>query len=168
MQIAQRLYQGIDIEGDTVGLITYMRTDSVTLSDVAKNAVKSKILNDFGEKYFTERSYTNKSKNAQQAHEAVRPTNFSKDNLILDSDQSNLYKLIWKRAVSSQMANAKLNKTIIKVKASNHNDFFQSEGEVVVFDGFLKLYIESKDNIDENDNNDLLPKLNVGDTIEKS
>ena len=66
------------------------------------------------------------------------------------------------------MANAKLNKTIIKVKASNHNDFFQSEGEVVVFDGFLKLYIESKDNIDENDNNDLLPKLNVGDTIEKS
>ena len=160
MSAAQKLYEE--------GHITYMRTDSVNLSNQAVKSIKKTIIDRFGVNYFFERSFKNKSKSAQQAHEAVRPTNFSNDNLILDSDQSNLYKLIWKRAVSSQMANAKLNKTIIKVKASKHDDFFQSEGEVVVFDGFLKLYIESKDNIDENDNNDLLPKLNVGDTIEKS
>ena len=160
MSAAQKLYEE--------GHITYMRTDSVNLSNQAVKSIKKTIIDRFGVNYFFERSFKNKSKSAQQAHEAVRPTNFSNDNLILDSDQSNLYKLIWKRAVSSQMANAKLNKTIIKVKASKHNDFFQSEGEVVVFDGFLKLYIESKDNIDENNNNDLLPKLNVGDTIEKS
>ena len=160
MSAAQKLYEE--------GHITYMRTDSVNLSSQAVKSIKKTIIDRFGINYFFERSFKNKSKSAQQAHEAVRPTNFSNDNLILDSDQSNLYKLIWKRAVSSQMANAKLNKTIIKVKASKHNDFFQSEGEVVVFDGFLKLYIESKDNIDENDNNDLLPKLNVGDTIEKN
>ena len=160
MSAAQKLYEE--------GHITYMRTDSVNLSNQAVKSIKKTIIDRFGVNYFFERSFKNKSKSAQQAHEAVRPTNFSNDNLILDSDQSNLYKLIWKRAVSSQMANAKLNKTIIKVKASKHNDFFQSEGEVVVFDGFLKLYIESKDNIDENDNNHLLPKLNVGDTIEKS
>ena len=160
MSAAQKLYEE--------GHITYMRTDSVNLSNQAVKSIKKTIIDRFGVNYFFERSFKNKSKSAQQAHEAVRPTNFSNDNLILDSDQSNLYKLIWKRAVSSQMANAKLNKTIIKVKASKHDDFFQSEGEVVVFDGFLKLYIESKDNIDENNNNDLLPKLNVGDTIEKS
>ena len=160
MSAAQKLYEQ--------GHITYMRTDSVNLSNQAIKSIKKTIIERFGLNYFFERSFKNKSKSTQQAHEAVRPTNFSNDNLILDSDQSNLYKLIWKRAVSSQMANAKLNKTIIKVKSSKHNDFFQSEGEVVVFDGFLKLYIESKDNIDENDNNDLLPKLNVGDIIEKN
>ena len=160
MSAAQKLYEE--------GHITYMRTDSVNLSNQAIKSIKKTIIDRFGVNYFFQRSFKNKSKSAQQAHEAVRPTNFSNDNLILDSDQSNLYKLIWKRAVSSQMANAKLNKTIIKVKASKHDDFFQSEGKVVVFDGFLKLYIESKDNIDENNNNALLPKLNVGDTIEKS
>ena len=160
MSAAQKLYEQ--------GHITYMRTDSVNLSNQAVKSIKKTIIDRFGVNYFFERSFKNKTKSAQQAHEAVRPTNFSNDHLILDSDQSNLYKLIWKRAVSSQMANAKLNKTIIKIKDSMHNDFFQTDGEVVVFDGFLKLYIESKDNIDENDNNDLLPKLNVGDTIEKN
>jgi|TARA_B100001093_G_scaffold109160_1_gene101475 DNA topoisomerase-1 len=160
MSAAQKLYEQ--------GHITYMRTDSVNLSNQAVKSIKETVLEKFGENYFFERIFKNKSKSAQQAHEAVRPTVFSNENLILDSDQTNLYKLIWKRTVSSQMANAKLDKTVIKIKSSNHKDFFQADGEVVMFDGFLKLYIESKDNVVEKDNDDLLPKLEIGDKIEKN
>ena len=150
MSAAQKLYEQ--------GFITYMRTDSVNLSDQAHKEIKSTIENNFGTQYYLKRNYKSKSKNAQEAHEAVRPTDFSKQNPILDADQTNLYKLIWKRTVASQMSDAKIDKTVINVESSNHTNVFQSEGEVVKFDGFLKLYIESKDNEEEN-GKELLPNL---------
>ena len=159
MRTAQRLYEQ--------GHITYMRTDSVTLSDVAKNAVKSKILNDFGEKYFTERSYTNKSKNAQQAHEAVRPTDFENKNVSVDLDQIKLYDLIWKRTIASQMSLAKIDKTVVSVQSRTIDLTFTAEGEVINFDGFLKVYSSLKDDDSEKDITIDLPKLNVGDDLNK-
>ena len=159
MRTAQRLYEQ--------GHITYMRTDSVTLSDVAKNAVKSKILNDFGEKYFTERSYTNKSKNAQQAHEAVRPTNFENKDVSVDLDQIKLYDLIWKRTIASQMSLAKIDKTVVSVQSRTIDLTFTAEGEVINFDGFLKVYSSLKDDDTEKDITIDLPKLNLGDDLNK-
>ena len=159
MRTAQRLYEQ--------GHITYMRTDSVTLSDVAKNAVKSKILNDFGEKYFTERSYTNKSKNAQQAHEAVRPTNFENKDVSVDLDQIKLYDLIWKRTIASQMSLAKIDKTVVSVQSRTIDLTFTAEGEVINFDGFLKVYSSLKDDDSEKDITIDLPKLNLGDDLNK-
>ena len=158
MSAAQKLYEQ--------GFITYMRTDSVNLSDQAHKEIKSTVENNFGTQYYLKRNYKSKSKNAQEAHEAVRPTDFSKQNPILDADQSNLYKLIWKRTVASQMSDAKIDKTVINVESSNHTNVFQSEGEVVKFDGFLKLYIESKDNEEEN-GKELLPNLSVGEDVYK-
>ena len=158
MSAAQKLYEQ--------GFITYMRTDSVNLSDQAHKEIKSTVENNFGTQYYLKRNYKSKSKNAQEAHEAVRPTDFSKQNPILDADQSNLYKLIWKRTVASQMSDAKIDKTVINVESSNHTNVFQSEGEVVKFDGFLKLYIESKDNEEEN-GKELLPNLSVGKDVYK-
>ena len=159
MRTAQRLYEQ--------GHITYMRTDSVTLSDVAKNAVKSKILNDFGEKYFTERSYTNKSKNAQQAHEAVRPTDFENKDVSVDLDQIKLYDLIWKRTIASQMSLAKIDKTVVSVQSRTIDLTFTAEGEVINFDGFLKVYSSVKADDSEKDITIDLPKLNVGDDLSK-
>ena len=159
MRTAQRLYEQ--------GHITYMRTDSVTLSDVAKNAVKSKILNDFGEKYFTERSYTNKSKNAQQAHEAVRPTDFENKDVSVDLDQIKLYDLIWKRTIASQMSLAKIDKTVVSVQSRTIDLTFTAEGEVINFDGFLKVYSSLKDDDSEKDITIDLPKLNLGDDLNK-
>ena len=159
MRTAQRLYEQ--------GHITYMRTDSVTLSDVAKNAVKSKILNDFGENYFTERSYTNKSKNAQQAHEAVRPTNFENKDVSVDLDQIKLYDLIWKRTIASQMSLAKIDKTVVSVQSRTIDLTFTAEGEVINFDGFLKVYSSLKDDDSEKDITIDLPKLNLGDDLNK-
>ena len=159
MRTAQRLYEQ--------GHITYMRTDSVTLSDVAKNAVKSKILNDFGEKYFTERSYTNKSKNAQQAHEAVRPTDFENKDVSVDLDQIKLYDLIWKRTIASQMSLAKIDKTVVSVQSRTIDLTFTAEGEVINFDGFLKVYSSLKDDDSEKDISIDLPKLNMGDDLNK-
>ena len=159
MRTAQRLYEQ--------GHITYMRTDSVTLSDVAKNAVKSKILNDFGENYFTERSYTNKSKNAQQAHEAVRPTNFENKDVSVDLDQIKLYDLIWKRTIASQMSLAKIDKTVVSVQSRTIDLTFTAEGEVINFDGFLKVYSSLKDDDTEKDITIDLPKLNLGDDLNK-
>ena len=158
MSAAQKLYEQ--------GFITYMRTDSVNLSDQAHKEIKSTIENNFGTQYYLKRDFKSKSKNAQEAHEAVRPTDFSKQNPILDADQTNLYKLIWKRTVASQMSDAKIDKTVINVESSNHNNVFQSEGEVVKFDGFLKLYIESKDNEEEN-SKELLPNLSIGEDVSK-
>ena len=159
MRTAQRLYEQ--------GHITYMRTDSVTLSDVAKNAIRSKILDDFGEKYFTERSYTNKSKNAQQAHEAVRPTNFENKDVSVDLDQIKLYDLIWKRTIASQMSLAKIDKTVVSVQSRTIDLTFTAEGEVINFDGFLKVYSSLKDDDSEKDITIDLPKLNVGDDLNK-
>ncbi len=159
MRTAQRLYEQ--------GHITYMRTDSVTLSDIAKSAVKSKIISEYGEKYFTERSYTNKSKNAQQAHEAVRPTDFEKKNVSVDLDQIKLYDLIWKRTIASQMSLAKIDKTVVSVKSKTIDLTFTAEGEVINFDGFLKVYNSVKDDDSEKDITIDLPILNVGDDLSK-
>ena len=160
MRTAQKLYEE--------GHITYMRTDSVTLSNEAKKAVKSKILNEFGEKYLCERTYTNKSKNAQQAHEAVRPTNFENKNVSVDLDQTKLYDLIWKRTVASQMSNAKIDKTYVTIETDKIDIPFSTEGEVIDFDGFMKVYnptreTEAKEESFDND----LPKLNIGEGLNK-
>jgi len=159
MRTAQKLYED--------GHITYMRTDSVTLSNDAKNSVKSTILNQFGENYYTERFFQNKSKNAQQAHEAVRPTNFKNKNVSIDLDQIKLYDLIWKRTIASQMSDAKIDKTVVSIETSDIDMLFSADGEVINFDGFLKVYndrvTEPNDNIPDNN----LPKLNLGDNIKK-
>ena len=149
-------------------VILHTCTDSVNLSDQAISSIKETVIKNFGENYFTHRKFKNKNKGAQEAHEAVRPTNFSVDNLVVDYDQAKLYSLIWKRTISSQMSNAKLDKTIIKIKSSKHNELFHADGEVVKFDGFLKLYIESKDNVSDEDENELLPDLTEGEIIEKN
>ena len=160
MRTAQKLYEE--------GHITYMRTDSVTLSNEAKKAVKSKILNEFGEKYFYERNYTNKSKNAQQAHEAVRPTNFDNKNVSVDLDQMKLYDLIWKRTVASQMSNAKIDKTFVSIGANKIDILFSAEGEVIDFDGFMKAYNNSKEKeSDDEPFENELPKLNAGENLKK-
>ena len=160
MQAAQKLYEA--------GHITYMRTDSNNLSEFATKSIADVISMNYGNQYSKTRIYSNKSKNAQQAHEAVRPTNFSNKVLNLDSDQSNLYDLIWKRTVTSQMSDAILDKTIVKINSNNHEGTFQSEGEVIKFDGFLKLYQETKDNVvlDESKNN-ILPNFEEGEEIKK-
>ena len=160
MQTAQRLYEA--------GHITYMRTDSVTLSETAQNSIKNAIEIKFGSNYYQTRNFSNKSKNAQQAHEAVRPTNFLNNIQNLDADQSNLYDLIWRRSVASQMSDAKVDKTTVKIKSNNHEGLFQSDGEVIKFDGFLKLYIESKDNQNNDDSqNNVLPNFTEGERITK-
>ena len=160
MQTAQRLYEA--------GHITYMRTDSVTLSETAQNSIKNSIETKFGSNYHQSRNFSNKSKNAQQAHEAVRPTNFLNNIQNLDADQSNLYDLIWRRSVASQMSDAKVDKTTVKIKSNNHEGLFQSDGEVIKFDGFLKLYIESKDNQNNDDSqNNVLPNFTEGERIAK-
>ena len=160
MQTAQRLYEA--------GHITYMRTDSVTLSETAQNSIKNAIETKFGSNYHQSRNFSNKSKNAQQAHEAVRPTNFLNNIQNLDADQSNLYDLIWRRSVASQMSDAKVDKTTVKIKSNNHEGLFQSDGEVIKFDGFLKLYIESKDNQNNDDSqNNVLPNFTEGERIAK-
>ena len=160
MQTAQKLYEA--------GHITYMRTDSVTLSQTALNAIHSTINSKYGIEYSQTRSFSNKSRNAQQAHEAVRPTNFDVNISNLDSDQSNLYDLIWRRTLASQMSDAKVDKTTVKIASNNHDGFLQSVGEVIKFDGFLRLYRESKDNQknDESENT-VLPNIFEGDIVEK-
>ena len=160
MQAAQKLYEA--------GHITYMRTDSNNLSEFATKSIAETISVNYGSQYSKTRVYSTKSKNAQQAHEAVRPTNFSNKVLNLDSDQTNLYDLIWKRTVASQMSDAILDKTIVKINSNNHDGIFQSEGEVIKFDGFLKLYQETKDNIvlDESKNN-ILPDFYEGEEVNK-
>ena len=160
MQTAQRLYES--------GHITYMRTDSVTLSQTALNSIKNTIETKYGPNYHQSRNFNNKTKNAQQAHEAVRPTNFMNKIQNIDADQSNLYDLIWRRSVASQMSDAKVDKTTVKIKSNNHEGLFQSDGEVIKFDGFLKLYRESKDNqTNEESQNSLLPNFNEGEIIKK-
>ena len=160
MRTAQRLYEA--------GHITYMRTDSVTLSETAQNSIKNAIETKFGSNYHQSRNFSNKSKNAQEAHEAVRPTNFLNNIQNLDADQSKLYDLIWRRTVSSQMSDAKVDKTTVKIKSNNHEGLFQSEGEVIKFDGFLKLYIESKDNQNNEDSqNSVLPNFIEGEIVIK-
>ena len=130
MSTAQKLYEA--------GLITYMRTDSVTISNEAKDSIINKIKSKFGDKFVYSRDFQNKNKSAQEAHEAVRPTKIDVEEITSDYDQQRLYKLIWKRTISSQMADAEIEKTIVKIKSDKYDYKFTSTGEVILFEGFLK------------------------------
>lgn len=158
MRTAQKLYE--------VGLITYMRTDSTALSDTAINAIASEIDSSFGKRYVQTRHYRNKVANAQEAHEAIRPTNFGMKLAGSDRDQERLYELIWKRTVASQMAEAELERTIVKIAVSTIKDaFLQAEGEVLKFDGFLKVYLESSDDDEDEETRGMLPPLTIGQNL---
>ncbi|TMM59510.1 type I DNA topoisomerase [Maribacter algarum] len=158
MQVAQRLYEA--------GLITYMRTDSVNLSGEAINAAKETIVNNYGEAYSNVRNYKGKSKGAQEAHEAIRPTNMANQSPSLERDQQKLYELIWKRTIASQMSDAQLERTNVKITANNHSEVFTANGEVIKFDGFLKVYMEGLDEEDAaEEQEDMLPAMSVGDTL---
>jgi len=154
--MAQRLYEA--------GLITYMRTDSVNLSNEARKGAEAEIKSAYGSEYSNPRNYKGKSKGAQEAHEAIRPTDFSSHTVNIDYDQSRLYDLIWKRAISSQMSEAQLERTNVKISASKHNTLFSANGEVIKFDGFLKVYLEGTD--DENEEQEgMLPALKINETL---
>ena len=153
MMIAQKLYES--------GKITYMRTDSVSLSQLALHSAKQIIKKEFGEKYVNIRNYTTKTKGAQEAHEAIRPT-YLKDIISGSVTEKKLYELIWKRTIASQMSDAQLEKTIITIEVSNSSDKFVATGEVLKFDGFLKVYMESTDDEQEEGNQGLLPPLQTG------
>lgn len=158
MTVAQRLYES--------GKITYMRTDSVNLSDLALNTSKSVIEKEFGEKYFKRRKYTTKSKGAQEAHEAIRPTYLDKMLIEGNNDDKRLYDLIWKRTVASQMSDAKFEKTNITIDISKSDKKFIASGEVLIFDGFLKLYIESSDDESKDEAvKDVLPAVKTGEKL---
>lgn len=156
MQVAQRLYEA--------GLITYMRTDSVNLSQEAMAAAAQEIKSSFGERYSKPRNFVTKSKGAQEAHEAIRPTDMSRHSVNLDRDQSRLYELIWKRTVASQMADAELERTTVNIAASTHNEPFVASGEVLQFDGFLKVYLEGQDD-EEDEQEGMLPAMKVGERL---
>ncbi|MGB5990425.1 MAG: type I DNA topoisomerase [Marinifilaceae bacterium] len=158
MTVAQRLYEA--------GNITYMRTDSVNLSSLAENAAKKAIIEDLGEKYSKTRKFTNKTKGAQEAHEAIRPTYMDKQNVDGSDQEKRLYDLIWKRTIASQMADAKLEKTTISIAIGGTVNKFQASGEVVIFDGFLNVYTESNDDEQDSDESGLLPPINEGDILE--
>ena len=154
MSVAQRLYEA--------GFITYMRTDSTNLSQLALNTAKKKIAGSFGEKYIKIRQYKTKVKGAQEAHEAIRPTYFDQEEVKGSSQEQKLYSLIWKRALASQMADAELEKTTVNISISKASEEFVASGEVLKFDGFLSVYMESSD--DENlseDDKGLLPPLKI-------
>lgn len=159
MIAAQRLYEA--------GHITYMRTDSTILSGTAIKAAENQIVSEFGPEYHKARTYSGKKKLSQEAHEAIRPAYMDRESAGSDSDQKRLYELIWKRTIASQMADAELEKTMVKIEASKleNNDYFQATGEVLLFDGFLKVYMESTDEDDEDEQNSgktILPPLKKG------
>ncbi len=152
MVVAQKLYES--------GKITYMRTDSLNLSEFALDMSQEVISNEFGSKYHKRRKYITKDENAQEAHEAIRPTDFNVKTITGDKNSTRLYDLIWKRAVASQMADAELEKTVVSITISNSKEIFQANGEVIKFDGFLKLYLESSDDDStDSDSDKLLPKM---------
>ncbi len=157
MSVAQKLYEA--------GRITYMRTDSVNLSDTAIKGATNEIINAYGKEYLQNRKFKTKSSGAQEAHEAIRPTDFSKHSISGSADEEKLYALIWKRTIASQMSDAKLERTTIKIDAPLNNEF-QAKGEIIKFDGFLKVYLESKLDEDDEETTGLLPDINVGDTLE--
>ena len=156
MQNAQRLYEA--------GLITYMRTDSVNLSKQALGQAASVIESNYGKEYVRIHQYKTSKKGAQEAHEAIRPTDLSRMNVEVEFDQKRLYNLIWKRTLSSQMSQAKLERTTARIIADKHSHEFIARGEVVVFDGFLKLYLEGVDEPSEEDQS-LLPVMKQGETL---
>ena len=156
MTLAQRLYEA--------GLITYMRTDSVNLSKEAQGAALGEITKRYGEDYAQARNFRTKSKGAQEAHEAIRPTDLSRDKVTADYDQMRLYELIWKRTVASQMSDAKLERTVLKIEADQHKELFTARGEILTFEGFLKVYLEGVDD-DEEEAQGILPPVNKGDQL---
>ena len=170
MLIAQKLYEGIQINGEVTGLITYMRTDSVTISKEAIKNIIAHIKKHYGPNYLPSApiTYKSKSKNAQEAHEAIRPTNFQNSpsaiKEFLDTDQYKLYELIWKRTVASQMANAKLESVAVEISSETGNNVFKSVGSTLVFDGFYRVYREGQDN-EQDENKNKIPKLKEGDDL---
>jgi len=156
MQLAQRLYEA--------GLITYMRTDSVNLSKEAMDAAQAEIIKSYGKEYSNPRTFANKSKGAQEAHEAIRPTDMSRHTVNIDRDQARLYDLIWKRTLASQMSDAELERTNVKIEANNHSEVFTASGEVIKFEGFLKVYLEGNDE-DEEEQEGMLPAMRVNEKL---
>jgi DNA topoisomerase-1 len=183
MQIAQKLYEGINIGSETTGLITYMRTDGVQLGGEAINSIRQNIEQQFGKRYLPEKSraYKTKAANAQEAHEAIRPTEITRHpndmRAFLDHDQSRLYELIWKRTIASQMESAELDQTGIDIGDTAHSVTLRASGQIMVFDGFLSVYRESKDATQDNGNSPkgsgdgddttaLLPNMIKGDQLD--
>ena len=170
MQLAQKLYEGISLGGETVGLITYMRTDGVTVSTDAIAAARDYIGGAYGKPYLpsTPRAYKTKSKNAQEAHEAIRPTDVTRTPAemapYLDNDMKRLYELVWKRMVASQMENALFDQLIVDIAASDKKAVLRTSGSVVKFDGFLKLYQEGSDD-EEEEGESKLPNLKHDETL---
>lgn len=160
MAVAQKLYEQ--------GHITYMRTDSVNLSQLAIGAAKAVICNTLGEKYSKPRNFATKTKGAQEAHEAIRPTYMDKETISGDKNEQQLYSLIRKRTLASQMAEAELEKTTITIAISGEKYTFEAVGEVIIFDGFLKVYMESFDDEKEDDEAALLPAIHKGDQLQRS
>lgn len=156
MMLAQRLYEA--------GLITYMRTDSVNLSQEAMAAAEAEIIRSYGKEFSRPRNYATKSKGAQEAHEAIRPTDMSRHTVNVDRDQARLYDLIWKRTVASQMSDAELERTNVKIEANNHKELFTASGEVLLFEGFLKVYLEGSDDEDI-EQEGMLPALKVNERL---
>jgi DNA topoisomerase-1 len=158
MMVAQKLYEA--------GKISYMRTDSVNLSDEARNGAMNQITTSYGKAFFQPRQYKTKSASAQEAHEAIRPTDFSVTDPHMDRNALRLYDLIWKRAIASQMADAELEKTTATIGISTSPREFVATGEVIKFEGFLKVYMESEDDEDEEENSKVLPPLTVGQSLD--
>ncbi len=165
MQIAQKLYQGIEIDGDTVGLITYMRTDGTNLSADAISDFRNFIKKSYGNEYMPEKANNysgKKAKNAQEAHEAIRPTDINRSpetiKKYLSTDQNKLYNLIWSRALSSQMVSAKFDRNTITIETDDKNTICKSSGSVLKFDGFLKVY----KNLNSDDDDEILPEVKKG------
>lgn len=178
MQVAQRLYEGIDIGGETVGLITYMRTDGVQMAPEAIDAARRAIGSQFGDRYLPEKArfYSTKAKNAQEAHEAIRPTDFNRipDHVrrALDHDQARLYDLIWKRAIASQMASAEIERTTVEIDADNGGKHagLRATGSVIRFDGFIAAYTDQKEDGEQSDDGDedgRLPEINARENLAK-
>ncbi len=179
MQVAQKLYEGIDIGGETVGLITYMRTDGVQMAPEAIDAARAAVLDQFGPRYVPEkpRFYSTKAKNAQEAHEAIRPTDFNRspDKLrrFLDADQMRLYDLIWKRGIASQMASAEIERTTVEILADNKGDKagLRAVGSVIRFDGFIAAYTDQREEgeapEDGDDEDGRLPEINAREALAK-
>ena len=156
MMVAQKLYEA--------GKITYMRTDSVNLSQDALDSAKNEIIKLYGEEYAFRRIYSNKSKGAQEAHEAIRPSYINNKNIDGDSSHQRLYDLIWKRTISSQMADAKIDRTIVKINLSNSDQQLVAKGEIITFEGFMKVYLEGKDD-EVSSEKGVLPKLFEGEKL---
>ncbi|CAM5587361.1 type I DNA topoisomerase [Mycolicibacterium aubagnense] len=175
MQVAQRLYEGMDIGGETAGLITYMRTDGVQMAPEAISGARDTIAKEFGARYLPEkpRHYTTKAKNAQEAHEAIRPTDFNRTpaemRKYLDADQARLYEIIWQRAIASQMQPAEIERTTVEIEARNGAKVagLRAVGSVTRFDGFIAAYTDQKDEDSDDEENRRLPEIRAEETLKR-